>query len=327
MGTYGITQINITNCLFYRPQLYFANSDVNPQMAIENCTMVDGFMVIGRNNWNPASNLVVENNAYDGTGFAWSDMFNSETNYTIENYNSYNTNNGSWQTFSYPYSQVYGTMQTVGQQDVMVTNYNWEASWFGNYYLPSDSKLLQARDSPANLLGLFYFTTQTNQALEGDAIVDIGYHYVATDTNGIPWMTYGDGVPDYLDDPIGDGLPNWWEIKYFGKTGNSPGGDPDGDGLTTWQEWEMHSQNYNPNNWHTFTNSPVGDGYQNYSGDGLANLLQPYFGGSLLENNTAWKANAAGDGLSDEYKIMVGLSTNSPVAAPGLPPYDPNPMQ
>lgn len=215
MGTYGITQINITNCFFYRTQLYFDNTDVNPNMAIENCTMVDGFMVIGRNTWNPPSSLLVENNAFDGTGFAWSDQFNSETNYTVENYNSYNPNNASWQTFSYPYSQVYGTMQTVGLNDVMVTNYDWEASWFGENYLPSSSPLITAGSTTANLIGLFHFTTQTNQTVEGDSVVDIGYHYVATDQYGNPLDTNGDGIPDYLEDINGNGLVDSGEISWL----------------------------------------------------------------------------------------------------------------
>jgi hypothetical protein len=87
----------------------------------------------------------------------------------------------------------------------------------------------------------------------------------------------------------------------------------------------MNPQNYNPVKWNTFTNG-VGDGFQNYSGDGLANLLQTSFGGNMLTNNPAWKANAAGDGYPDEYKAMLSLSTNSAVAAPGLPSYSKNPV-
>jgi len=124
----------------------------------------------------------------------------------------------------------------------------------------------------------------------------------------------------------GTGMADGWEVLYFGHIGVSPIGDPDGDGLTTFQEWLMRSQGYNPVNWNSFTNSPVGDGYQNYSGDGLANLMQGAFGGNMLTNNTAWKVNTAGDGLPDEYKVMVGLPTNSAQPAPGLPAYSMNPI-
>jgi hypothetical protein len=55
-------------------------------------------------------------------------------------------------------------------------------------------------------LGLYHFTTQTNQAVEADSIVDIGYHYVATDQYGNPLDTNGNGIPDYLEDANGDGI-------------------------------------------------------------------------------------------------------------------------
>ena len=65
----------------------------------------------------------------------------------------------------------------------------------------------------ANLIGLYHYTVKTNQTVEGDNIVSIGYHYVATGTNGLPLDSNGDGIPDYLEDPLGNGLPyngtNW----------------------------------------------------------------------------------------------------------------------
>lgn len=125
----------------------------------------------------------------------------------------------------------------------------------------------------------------------------------------------------------GTGMADGWEVLYFGHIGVATNGDPDGDGLATFQEWLMNSKGYNPVAWNSFTNSVVGDGYQNYSGDGLANLMQTSFGGNMLTNNTTWKANASGDGLPDEYKAMVGLSTNSAQSAPVLPVYSKNPIQ
>jgi hypothetical protein len=173
-----------------------------------------------------------------------------------------------------------------------------------------------------------------------------GYTYTVTNISstevllvlGTPQDTTGDGLTDayklliahanpndYSTD--GTGMADGWEVLYFGHIGISSNGDPDGDGLSTFQEWLMRSQGYNPNNWNTFTNSPVGDGYQNYSGDGLPNLLQTSFGGNMLTNNPAWKENISGDGLSDEYKTMVGLTPSIPTTAPRLPSYSMNPIQ
>ena len=125
----------------------------------------------------------------------------------------------------------------------------------------------------------------------------------------------------------GTGMADGWEVLYFGKTGISANGDPDGDGLSNYQEFQMYSQGYNPVKWNSSTNSVVGDGFLDYSGDGLANLLEASFGGNMLTNNLAWKVNTSGDGLPDEYKSLVGLNTNSPQPVPNLPNYSKNPIQ
>jgi hypothetical protein len=154
---------------------------------------------------------------------------------------------------------------------------------------------------------------------------------------GTPQDSDGDGLTDAYESLVsksnpdvystdGTGMADGWEVLYFGHTGVAPNGDPDGDGLTTFQEWLMNAQGYNPVKWNSFTNSVVGDGYQNYSGDGLANLMQASFGGNMLTNTPTWKVDTDGDGLPNEYKVMVGVSTNSPPSAPGLPSYSQNPV-
>jgi hypothetical protein len=42
---------------------------------------------------------------------------------------------------------------------------------------------------------------------ETNSIVDIGYHYVAVDTNGNPIDSNGNGIPDYIEDACGCGQP------------------------------------------------------------------------------------------------------------------------
>ena len=61
---------------------------------------------------------------------------------------------------------------------------------------------------------MYHFTTQTNQVPGTDSVVDIGYHYVATDTNGVPLDTNSDGIPDYLEDANGNGLVDSGEIGW-----------------------------------------------------------------------------------------------------------------
>ena len=50
-------------------------------------------------------------------------------------------------------------------------------------------------------------------------------------------------------DTDGNGLPDLWEIHYFGQIGVDPNADPDGDGLSNLQEYQRHSDPTNPLNW------------------------------------------------------------------------------
>ncbi|MDE3098333.1 MAG: cadherin-like domain-containing protein, partial [Verrucomicrobiota bacterium] len=192
-GGYNVA-VTYTNCLFYRfpPQI---NTYGTPSLKMENCT------VEGGNNLNP---LTVGNSApctvriydcaFDGTSFS------IDTNALTCDYNAFVTNAPR--------------LPIQGAHDVIVTNYNWQSSWFGGFYLPSGSPLIDAGDVTADKVGLYHFTTQTSQVPETNSIVDIGYHYVATDANGNPLDSNGDGIADYLEDPDGDGIVNNGETPW-----------------------------------------------------------------------------------------------------------------
>ena len=115
------------------------------------------------------------------------------------------------------------------------------------------------------------------------------------------------------------GMSDGWEWQYFGSISNNPSADPDGDGLTTFQEFQMRSAGYNPTVWDSNTNA-VSDAYEDYSGDGLANFMEAAFGGNMMTNNPAWKADVDNDGLPDLYETMAGSG------ALGLPSYSKNPL-
>jgi len=57
-------------------------------------------------------------------------------------------------------------------------------------------------------VGLYHFTTTTNQVKEAGTKVDIGAHFTACDANGNPVDSDGDGLPDYFEDVNGDGSVN-----------------------------------------------------------------------------------------------------------------------
>src|SRR6202012_5760645 len=162
----------------------------------------------------------VQNTAFDGTAFDWSDNLNGNSSSTIFDYNAYNTNNLSWQ--SYPqFSPRSNTLEVVGAHDIFVTNFNWQSSWLGDFYLPATSPLIDHGSTTADQVGLYHFTTQTSQVPETNSIADIAYHYVATDTNGVPLDTNGDGIPNYLEDANGNGLVDAgdlgeWAVSPYG---------------------------------------------------------------------------------------------------------------
>jgi hypothetical protein len=190
---------NFTNCLAMRAGLG-VNCFCAGRVTMCDCTYYGG--LLGGERSGATWPVVVQNCAFDGTSFTYmDDPSNGNTNITYCNFNSFDL----------------GAMRTPreGTNDLTITNgYNWETSWFGNYYLPTNSPLITKGSCPANLVGLYHFTTQTNQLVEGTNIVDIGYHYVATDAYGNPLDTNGDGIPDYLEDANGDGLADDGEIPW-----------------------------------------------------------------------------------------------------------------
>jgi hypothetical protein len=190
-----------TNCLFVRSGVTFYSSVNASSFTFQNCTFWQGSLNPNRSAGQSSSQWTILNTTFDGTSISTSDNWAGNPNYTYFDYNAFI--NGD------------NRLETTGPHDVIVTGaYNWQSSWLGNYYLPPTSTLVNAGSTTANLLGLFHFTTQTNQGVEGDSIVDIGYHFVATDAYGDPLDSNGDGIPDYLEDANGNGVVDNGEAPW-----------------------------------------------------------------------------------------------------------------
>jgi hypothetical protein len=189
-----------------RVNMQLWNGNTTSARIAWDCTFFGGDFDIERVDGGPTL-VSVRNSSFDGTSISTSDYYGSNPTYSDYDYNAY-TNSAD------PFS-------IGGANDVKGTSFNWESSWFGNYYLPTNSPLILKGSTTANLLGLYHFTTQTNQTIEGDSIVDIGYHYVATDAYGNPLDSNGDGIPDYIEDANGNGLTDPGE-KPFGVTIENP---------------------------------------------------------------------------------------------------------
>jgi hypothetical protein len=230
------SQLNYTNCLLDRVTLWNSWDGVpttNCTLILQNCLMRGG--VLNLNRWNGNENRdyplwFIHDTAFDNISTNFNDAAAGSSAYTAFDYNAYLT----------------GANTTVptGDNDITLDTFNWQSNRFGSFYLPSDSRLKNSGSTTADIPGLFHFTTQTNQEKELSSQVDRSYHYVAVDGGGNPFDANANDLPDYLDpDSDSDGLPDWWEIKYFGdltQVGDSSQGlncDYDGDGVDNATEY------------------------------------------------------------------------------------------
>jgi hypothetical protein len=170
---------------------------------------------------------VVQNNFFDQTAIP-DNSLDSEP--YLGGYNAYVTN--------------YDQLQPVSINDLILTNeINYQVGPLGNYYQPDGSPLINAGSTNADALGLYDYTVQTNlvggyEIKETNSLVDIGYHYVAVDTNGSPISTYTNGLPDYLVTSSTGAIPDWWEFEFFGNLDLATNIDYDSDGTNIFAEYQ-----------------------------------------------------------------------------------------
>ena len=179
-----------TNCLFDRTWVWLENGQTDNEYIFRNCTFHGNMLSLQRT---VANYLSVKDCVFDSTLFPWTDSFVSNTNITDYGYNAF-------------LSGFLMTNRPSGPGDLFATNFNWQTSWLGGYYLPTNSPLINTGLVAAGIRGLYHFTTQTDQSKEASSQVDRGYHYVALDANGNPIDTDEDGTSDYLEDVNGNGI-------------------------------------------------------------------------------------------------------------------------
>ncbi len=113
-------------------------------------------------------------------------------------------------------------LNPTNASDITLTNaIAYQSGPLGDFYQATNSVLINNGSCSADLASLYHYTTTTNQAKEAASIVDIGFHYVATDANGMPIDTDGDGLADFLADKNGNGLTDFGEFP-FGITIENP---------------------------------------------------------------------------------------------------------
>lgn len=206
IATYGASTY-FTNCLFDRAGLALYGDADATSITFLNSTFREGGMIMKRYSGGSPSFWRVENCAFDGMNITTYDELNANTNSTYMDYNAFNPSNTNW--ISHPFSwwgaPKTNVLEVAGPHDMTVTNYNWQAGALGDFYLPVGSNLTNSGSTNANLIGLYHFTTTTNQVKETNSMVDIGYHYVALDDKGFPFDSDFDDFADYIEDANGNG--------------------------------------------------------------------------------------------------------------------------
>lgn len=181
----------LTNCLIDGGQIGTVAGWTGNEMYLRNCTLHEQLLYISRYH-TPAMYVSIRDCSFDPPNvYTNGDAFLSNITNSDFDYNAY-TNA----------SNLFPIGCAHDQKSVV---FNWQTGPLGNFYLPPNSALTNAGDVTADTVGLYHFTTQTNQVKETNSIVDIGYHYVAVDANGNAIDSNGNGIADYLEDINGTG--------------------------------------------------------------------------------------------------------------------------
>jgi hypothetical protein len=210
--------LTLTNSLLERVYSDIEPSD-NVAHTIRNCLFYGGSFVF----YPPLTNDIVKDNLFDRTAI----------NADMTGWGNYD---GGYNAFITNCSRILPT----NSFDLVLTNTDYQIGPLGNYYYPTNggmlSRLINAGSTNADQVGLYHYTVMTNliaglEIKETNSIVDIGYHFVAVGTNGLPISTSGDGLGDYFKDSNGNGL---YDVGVdFGNwhTYDSPNGLTNGSGL------------------------------------------------------------------------------------------------
>ncbi|MDB6025338.1 MAG: hypothetical protein JWM68_1561 [Verrucomicrobiales bacterium] len=202
LGGYVISCF-LTNCLMDRVGVGQSEGWPGNEFRIQNCTFRGGSFAINRSNVEIP--VRVTDTSFDGTVIDTADQYATlNDGYTFYDWNAYLTNA----------NQLYPT----NGNDQTVNSFDWQTSWLGRFYLPPGSPLIDTGGQAAAGGGLYHFTTQADQTKETTSTVDIGYHYVATDSYGVPLDSDGDRSPDYLEDRNGNGTVDSGETDWLSGT-------------------------------------------------------------------------------------------------------------
>ena len=192
----SLSSVAIMNCLFERVSTLFYDENEAINYYAYNSLYRGGrleLVITGSGTWQFKDNLFDQTTIPHGGG-------------TTHGYNGYVTNQNR--------------LSPNGTGDVILTNAPvYKTSVLGNYYYPNTNDgmlnlLIDTGSRNATNAGLYHYTTRRQQQKELISQVDIGFHYVALNSNGAPFDSDLDGLPDYLADKNGNGTADAGETDW-----------------------------------------------------------------------------------------------------------------
>jgi len=96
----------------------------------------------------------------------------------------------------------------------------------------------------SNTIADVEYEVQSTTNLAGSQWIFEGFFYGSEITNWTPTSAMATNYPNLFyrirswQSSDGSGIPDWWDLKYFGTTGIDPYADPDGDGWNNLQEFQ-----------------------------------------------------------------------------------------
>jgi outer membrane protein assembly factor BamB len=170
----GGQTISAANCFFQRVDMTLTNTGVYSLVSNTFCNnlFLDGELV-----YNHATNLA-------SAFWTFRDNLFDQTEITVSNSSPGDifTNNA--------YITNCSTLIPSGGDVILANSPAYESGDFGDYYYPATlTNLIHAGSRSASAAGLYHYTVETNNLIEGTNMVSIGFHYAACDTNGLPLST------------------------------------------------------------------------------------------------------------------------------------------
>lgn len=222
---------------------YDTSSWTSQNLVLENCELLNNNNRFDGSLSGISANTSIQNDLFNSSTITSEAGTSTNFSLSVSNCLFYNTtikllstsSSNIWYFFNNDFDT---TVFTEGQSTMVTNGYNayldctgqlnpsnstdifgsnslvYQTSFYGAFYQPTNSPLMHRGSTTANLAGLYHFTVSTNQVPETNSVLSIGYHYVAATPNGDPLDNNGDGIPDYIEDALGNGLDNSGEIGW-----------------------------------------------------------------------------------------------------------------